>query len=107
LGIDVAGRQQRGIRRSESCPRLRDASGRLCEIQILLQRQRYEAGQLWIAKAAPPHDEVGGGGGLPLLNRSLTQVAIRQGGVGSKVIRPDRATRRKTGDGEHEESAFE
>jgi hypothetical protein len=71
LGIDVAGRQQCGIRRSESCARLGDASGCLRKIQILLQRKRYEVGQLWIAKASPPHSEIGSGVGMPLLNCRL------------------------------------
>ncbi|AMO95204.1 hypothetical protein CFter6_2532 [Collimonas fungivorans] len=48
---------------------------------------------MWIAKASPPHSEIGSGVGMPLLNRRLTQVAIWHGRVGPNIIWPDSATR--------------
>ena len=106
LAADVAGRQQRGICRPKLRARLGDASGRLREIEVLLQRQRDESGQLRIAETRPPCDEIGLGSGMPLVYRWLAQVPLRHGHIGPDVVGTDSAAGREAGNNEYGKGAF-
>jgi hypothetical protein len=100
LSCDIARGQQRSIGSAKAGARLGDTGECLGQIQVLLQRQLYEPGQLRIAKTGPPGGQIRSGIRGPLLYRHLTLEPFRKPHIGLHIIRADGTARCQAGDHE-------